>query len=101
MHDIVGYMFVDGTILCVDCTIGYDAYAESVYDDEARRNNTQCCECGKYLVDISYNEGIPEECPECGRSQYFMEILDDDSVECYCGWNDGNKPSFDKWKKDN
>jgi len=101
MSDIVGYTVDDNEIYCLDCVIGREGYFEAIYEEEAVERNLSCHCCGEYLFVPDYDEDMPDECPNCGRDQYFMEVLEDNSVECRCGWNNGDKPSFEEWKKQN
>jgi ribosomal protein S27AE len=89
--------------VCVDCAAQYDEPCFEIDEATAVELNLQCSDCGRQLVDPStyWDDDLPDACPNCGADQYFLEIMDNDQVECgRCGWHN-DKPTFEEWSKSN
>lgn len=100
MSQVVGYNMSLGVhgekMVCADCAAQYSCNSDAspIYEEEAVQFNLGCADCGAYLVDPDtyWNDDFPEECPNCGVNQFFLEVMEDDSVECSrCFWNDLDK----------
>lgn len=91
MDIIVGHtVLATEEILCDSCSYGIYICRciTPIYESEARENNLQCDRCGCYLIEEEYNLDLPDTCPNCGRHQSFLEILEDGSIECGgCFWS--------------
>lgn len=105
----VGYVIYledDDFVVCEDCSRAYANYdASAISEREAMSDSLVCSECGCLLATYDMHPEISYEvCPNCNSHQYFLEVLNDGSVECSkCFWNskDDDKLSFNEWIKKN
>lgn len=97
MYNPVGYNVDLGChgkpVICVDCAIYHNEPCLGIDQETAVELNLVCSDCGKMLVSsVDYwDDDLPDECPNCSADQFFLEIMEDGSVECSrCYWNDYN-----------